>query len=108
MTSVLSQNKGDTMLINTGNLKILRKGQEGRGGLEFTECAEESSKIISSRKSLFECNTVKTQIEETCARTLEFPFRATRGENTEKHSHRLGQNKRNIRCALLGEVTPTS
>jgi len=26
--------------------------------------------------------TVKTQIEEKCARTLEFPFSATRGENT--------------------------
>jgi len=26
--------------------------------------------------------TVKTQIEETCARTLEFPFSATRRENT--------------------------
>jgi hypothetical protein len=26
--------------------------------------------------------TVKTQIQEKCARTLEFPFLATRGENT--------------------------
>jgi len=26
--------------------------------------------------------TVRTQIEEKCARTLEFPFSATRGENT--------------------------
>ena len=27
-------------------------------------------------------NTVKTQIEEKCARTLEFPLSATRGGNT--------------------------
>ena len=27
-------------------------------------------------------HTVRTQIEEKCARTLEFPFSSTRGENT--------------------------
>jgi len=53
-------------------------------------------------------DTVKTQIEDTGARTLEFPFSATRGENTAKLSPQLRQNKRDIPGALLGEATPTS
>ena len=50
--------------------------------------------------------TVKTQIEEKCARTLEFPFSA-RGKH-RKLSPQLGQSKRNIRGALLREAAPTS
>ena len=52
--------------------------------------------------------TVKTQIEDTGARTLEFPFSATRGGNTAKLSPKWRQNERNIPGALLGEATPTS
>jgi len=44
---------------------------------QSTAGCQTNAKAFWSRPS-----TVKTRIEEKCARTLEFPFSATRGENT--------------------------
>ena len=51
---------------------------------------------IPQKLSLPSYATVRTHIEETCARTLEFPFSATRGENTAKLSAQLRQYKKGI------------
>jgi len=52
-------------------------------------------------------STIRTRIEEKCARTLEFPFSTTRGK-TPANSAQLRQGKRNMQGALLGEAITTS